>query len=457
MNIKINCDISLTSLLEFIRIVTPEALEREFDIRVESSDNIVVKIYENGHKVFENSVKSYSEIYQQELIAIKGAFFQFLKKNTAWGTLIGVRPTKLYRSYRDILGFKKADKIMRDIYFVDESKRLLLEQIYQNQSPILEKKHMMLYIGIPFCPTKCSYCSFASYTKIGKYKERYSEFISTLLEEIAEIGKVLRKHGKYIESIYIGGGTPAILSKEELECILSKIQEAIPTDLIEYTFEAGRSELITEEMLKILKCYGVDRISLNPQTFHKKTLDSVNRVFNIEQFNQIYNLSKKDFIINMDFIMCLPGEGTSEMLETLNRVKSYEIDNLTIHALAIKKASKLYKDNFEHESIDTKKISKEIYRVASEMNLEPYYLYRQKNSLDNLENIGFCQKDKACYFNISMIDESDTVIALGGGGISKFNRNGQIVRHVNPKDPISYVTEFKKRFEQKRKMIEEME
>ena len=202
--------------------------------------------------------------------------------------------------------------------------------------------------------------------------------------------------------------------------------------------------------MEILKKYKVDRISLNPQTFNEDTLRRVNRTFDRERFDELYRISKKmGFIINMDFIIGLPKETTEDILKTINEIKKYDIENLTIHMLALKKASKLYKNGHKIEELNGEKLEKALKDILGNKKLYPYYMYRQKNSIDWGENVGYSIKGKESVFNIEMIEENQTTIGIGGGAITKFIKNDEIIRIVNPKDPLVYITEFDKRIKDK--------
>lgn len=231
------------------------------------------------------------------------------------------------------------------------------------------------------------------------------------------------------------------------------------TDVKEFTFEAGREDSLNAKKLEIMKKYSVDRISLNPQSFNLDTLKRVNRRFNRENFDLIFKEAKKlEFIINMDLIIGLPKETTEEILDTLSQLKDYDIDNLTIHCLAFKRASKLFKESQERNIIDRVLIEKYIQKIVEEKTMKPYYMYRQKNIIEWGENIGYSKEGKESIFNIEMIEENQNTMALGGGGISKIvieERNGidYIERYVNPKDPALYIRELDKRCKEKIEMF----
>lgn len=318
-----------------------------------------------------------------------------------------------------------------------------------------------MYVGIPYCPTRCRYCSFASYeinSKLGKF---YGEFVETLLEEIKLTGEMLKDKSYKLESLYMGGGTPSILTERDLERVIDALYQNIDlSNLKEFTFEAGREDTLNIEKLQILKSRGVDRVSLNPQSFNEDILKELNRNFNKKHFDEIFTEIKKlGFIVNMDLILGLPGENVDDILRTLNEVKKYDIDNLTIHALAIKNGSKLVREKYKITSIENEKIEKEIEILTNEMNLKPYYLYRQKNSLDWGENVGYSKEGKESIFNIEMIEENQSTIALGGGAISKKvemidKTRASITRYINPKDPYMYICEMKERMKQKAELFD---
>ncbi len=456
--LKSDFNISESSLGEFLRILLPDKSIKGIEVTTLSEDIYIVLEIKNQEKKIEMKYKNISEKFEdQKVVMFKSGMLKFFEKENMWGSLTGVRPVKLIRRFFD-KGFeiKEIEDIMREVYLVKKEKIELLFDVFKTESKYLNKEYINIYIGIPYCPTKCTYCSFASYEKKGKYKEKYSLFVEKLKEEIQITGKSLKKLGKKIESIYIGGGTPTILEAKELHDVLGEIRDNLELKYLkEFTLEAGRIDTISEEKLLTAKENGITRISINPQTFNKKTLDKLNRFYDEETFKKIYEKAREaGFIINMDLIIGLPGETTEDILFTLDKVKEYLPENLTVHYLALKRASVLNKDKYEIDKIEYDVINEKMKELLFDLKLKPYYMYRQKNSVDEGENTGYSLEGKESIFNIEMIEENQNTIGLGGGAITKIIKNNDIIRIVNPKDPISYVDEFEERLKNKIEKIE---
>ena len=462
--IETNVEINLRSIEEFTRVMASELLEDRILFDIQREENLI-KIKVSSENLNKNTEFSYidleNKIEDQILTMCKISLLKLLNKNYAWGSLMGVRPTKVLRRLLiNGCDYEKARKILKDFYLVTDDKINLMETVVKKELELLDKEHINLYLGIPFCPTKCKYCSFASYEIGGGVGRFYNDFVEALLKEIQIIGDFLKTYNKKVSSIYFGGGTPSTLTEIDLERVLKKLLENIDmSDVKEFTFEAGREDSLNIEKLEIMKRYSVDRISLNPQSFNLETLKRVNRIFNRENFDLIFKEAKKlGFIINMDLIIGLPEETTEEILDTLAQLNAYDIDNLTIHCLAFKRASKLFKENQERNSIDRVLIEEHIQEIVKEKEMKPYYMYRQKNIIEWGENIGYSKEGKESIFNIEMIEENQNTMALGGGGISKIvieERNGidYIERYVNPKDPALYIRELDKRCKEKIEMF----
>ena len=464
MLIETNVEVNLRSIEEFTRVMVSELLEDKINFEI-LKENDLIKIKVKSEKLNQSIEFSYidlgNKIEDQILTMCKISLLKLLDKKYDWGSLMGVRPTKVLRRLLiNGCDYEEARKILKDFYLVTDEKINLMETVVKKELELLDKEHINLYIGIPFCPTKCKYCSFASYEINGGVGRFYNDFVEALLKEIQIVGDFLKTYSKKVSSIYFGGGTPSTLTEEDLERVLKKLLENIDMpDVKEFTFEAGREDSLNAKKLEIMKKYSVDRISLNPQSFNLDTLKRVNRRFNREHFDLIFKEAKKlEFIINMDLIIGLPEETTEEILNTLSQLKDYDIDNLTIHCLAFKRASKLFKENQERNSIDRALIEKHIQKIVEEKTMKPYYMYRQKNIIEWGENIGYSKEGKESIFNIEMIEENQNTMALGGGGISKIvieERNGidYIERYVNPKDPALYIRELDKRCKEKIEMF----
>lgn len=462
MAIVTNFPLSEKSVEEFVRILLPEGVGK--DIKGEAfyvDGNLKMEVEIDGKKaeMIEENLESLVE--DQKVIMLKGTLLKAYNKHYPWGSLVGVRPTKMTRRFLN-MGFSRdrVEKLLSNMYIVTKEKIDLLMKVLDTELELLNKDGMNMYIGIPFCPSKCRYCSFASY-EIGSTLGRfYPKFVETLLEEIKLVGELSKDKGYKYESLYVGGGTPSILTAEDTEKVLKAVHENIDlSNLKEFTFEAGREDAITREKLEILKKYGVDRVSLNPQTFKEKTLDDLNRKFNRKHFDEVYrDIKELGFILNMDIILGLPGESIEDIFNTLSELKKYDIENLTVHSLAKKKGSPLYHENFEESEVERVLVEGEISRLVKEKGLEPYYMYRQKNSLDWGENVGYSKPGCESRFNIEMIEENQQTMGLGGGAISKAIHKeteyiDQIERLVNPKDPALYIAEMKIRHEKKIKLF----
>lgn len=450
------------SIEEFARVMVPEALEKTLDIEVKKEqENIVITLTIEGETESFIYPDQNRRLEDQEITMVKILILKFFKKNYSWGGLMGVRPTKVVRRLLALgYSYDEIRRIMKDFYIVSEEKTELLIEVVKKELEFLDREHINLYIGIPFCPTKCKYCSFASYeinSGVGRY---YKDFVKTLLKEIEITGEFLKEENFKISSIYIGGGTPSTLTEEDLEAILSAVNTHIDmSDVREFTFEAGREDTLTDRKLEIAKQYGVDRISLNPQTFKVETLKKVNRRFDRENFEKYYKKAKDiGFIINMDIIVGLPDETTEDVLFTLNELEKFDIENLTIHTLAFKRASNLFKESQERVELDGKVITEAIGKLVEKKEMNPYYLYRQKNIMEWGENIGYSKLGCESVFNIEMIEENQSTMGLGGGAITKIvipetEYRDYIERYVNPKDPALYIREMEERMGAKKELF----
>jgi len=466
--VLINSDfeINIRSIEEFARVMVQEALDKTMNLTMkETSDTIEIDMEIDGRKGNFIYANQEDKIDEQKQTMVKILLLKVYNKEYSWGGLMGVRPTKVLRRLLSLgYSYEQAEDMLRDFYIVSNEKIELLIDTVKKELEFLNREYINLYIGVPFCPTKCKYCSFASYEINGGVGRYYKGFVETLLEEIEMAGKFLKDEGYKIESIYIGGGTPSTLTEEDLEKVLRKVNENIDmTYLKEFTFEAGREDSLTEKKLELVKQYGADRISLNPQTFNEETLRKVNRNFNRENFDKYFKIAKEmGFIINMDLIIGLPDETTEDVLHTLNEVEKYDIENLTVHSLAFKRASKLFKEDKIRKELDREIIEKRIRELTEKKQMKPYYMYRQKNIMEWGENVGYAKEGKESVFNIEMIEENQSTMGLGGGAITKIvieetEFRDYIERIINPKDPALYIKEMKERMESKYKLFKKGE
>lgn len=462
MNISTNIDLNIRSIKEFARVMLPDIEDDIFINLSEDKKNIKVEASNGKDKVVFSFENLENIIEEQKLSMSKIVLLKLYNKKYSWGSLMGVRPTKVLRRLLEKkLSYSEAKKILKDFYLLSDKKIKLMEEVLQKEEKLLNDNFINVYIGIPFCPTKCNYCSFASYEIDGGVGRFYNDFVKALKEEIVLIGKYLKTYPKKISSVYFGGGTPAILKEKDLDEILKTFTENFDlANVIEFCFEAGREDALNENKLDILKKYGIDRISLNPQTFNEETLKKLNRNFNKKHFDELFSYAKKlDFSINMDIILGLPNETTADILKTIKELYKYDIDNLTVHTLAYKRRSKLFSKNVNFTELDRELIENELEKLCNFKKLKPYYLYRQKNIVEWGENLGYSIDGKESIFNVEMIEENQNTMALGGGGISKIvfkekNKNDYIKRCVNPKDPCLYIKELQKRIEEKINLFE---
>lgn len=366
-----------------------------------------------------------------------------------WGVMSGIRPAKVVRQYSE-KGYNKDEikDILCSLYNTTDKKAELAIKVADNEKSILSKigeNSVSIYIGIPFCPTRCLYCSFVSsdLRKSGKYT---NDFVRLLVKEIEKTSQILNECSLYAENIYIGGGTPTSLSAEQLEIIFNAINQHLKTEkLREYTLEAGRPDTITAEKLECAKNAGVNRISINPQTMNDITLKKIGRNHSSDMIRESYKLAREYGFdnINMDLIAGLPDETVEMFKYSLDEVISMNPENITVHSMCVKKAAALRFS--EIELTKSKDMNEMLDYTAEKMKKterEPYYMYRQKNISGNLENVGYAKKDNMSFYNINIMEEAQTIIALGGGAVSKIVKGDRIERIFNFKDAYEYINRF---------------
>lgn len=411
-------------------------------------------------------VNERAEYKNQVKILLYKGLQQITKKELPWGTMTGVRPTK--QALARLVEGKNREEVLayfKDRYLCSEEKASISYEIARRELTILEeidyKNGYSIYIGIPFCPTRCLYCSFTAYS-VSAYKDYVDSYLDALCKEIDYAKDCFAGlENKKLTTIYVGGGTPTALNEEQLERLLIKIRDTFDlSNVKEYTVEAGRPDSITYEKLRLLKQYGVGRISINPQTMNQKTLDIIGRRHSVEAIVETFEWARElgHDNINMDLIIGLPGEDTAEVEHTIAQLRELKPDSLTVHTLAIKRAAYLnmYKDKYQDLTFgDASTMLQLTKEYAAEEGLVPYYLYRQKNMSDNLENVGYATAGKECIYNILIMEEKQTIVALGAGASSKFvfEEQGRIERVENVKDVKEYVTRIDEMIHRKRNFI----
>ena len=453
------------------KVTFKQAEEADYiaDFTVKESDTVKVSVTlvhrETGRETLGVSEKEYlfpdkKEAIKQLKRTISHAYLIAFQEMTGirqkWGFLTGIRPTKLmHRALRSGATEEEAHHMLSSEYMITDEKIELMKTIVRRQLDAVPdlydlRKEVSIYIGIPFCPTKCAYCTFPAYA-INPAKGSVNGFLAGLQYEMKEIGRYLKENGIGITTIYYGGGTPTSITAEEMDELYAIMYEHFPNveKVREITVEAGRPDTITPEKLAVLKKWNIDRISINPQSYIDETLKAIGRHHSVQETIDKYHLAREMGMnnINMDLIIGLPGEGTKELGHSLNETEKLMPESLTVHTLSFKRASEMTRNRQKYKVADRDEVQK-MMNMAEEWtaahDYHPYYLYRQKNILGNLENVGYSKMGQESIYNIMIMEEQQSIIGIGCGAASKFihPETGKIEHFANPKDPKSYNESF---------------
>ena len=424
--------------------------------------------YQGNTATAQRRIKATDETVRNRRRALQQSYYlaarQLLPQVPAWGALAGVRPTKITTKHLLEGGTpKSADKLLKDVYFVTPQRRKLAIDCSMSTAKaasLLDEKDVSLYVGIPFCPTRCAYCSFVSRT-VGKRTELIEPYLQALLEEIRLVGKLTANSGRTVRTIYIGGGTPTTLSQEQMALLMDTIRASFDLSrLIEFTVEGGRPDTLNAEKLRSIAVHGADRMSINPQTMVDAVLKASARPHKAADVLRAYAeaVDAGFAAINMDLIAGLPKDTVEGFKTSLDAVAALHPANITVHTLALKKDADLFQ---RREDLPTAEQVTEMVAYASEklssLGYKPYYLYRQKYMSGSFENVGWSRDGLDCLYNIYMMEEVHTIVSVGGGSISKVNLpDGKLVRFPNPKFPEQYIEMLPQVLEKKKEMFELM-
>ncbi|MCL2375215.1 MAG: coproporphyrinogen dehydrogenase HemZ [Firmicutes bacterium] len=448
-------------LNEVVRIFITEDSAADFVIDFSLTDKIVIRINNQIHTFPYPKELGPNPIIQKrnQLRTCKKALFLALKahfkQNPPWGALTGIRPTKLvYEMQQEENSLEVIAERLQSEYFVSPQKADLACEIVKNQKGYFEKKpHLVnLYIHVPFCPTRCHYCSFIS-VPIQKQKHLVAEYVENLCIEIENAKNLIKQNNQEIYSVYIGGGTPTVLEDAQFESVLKAIAvKNLPIPKIEFSCEAGRPDTITDKKIALMQKYGVTRVSVNPQSLNDTTLQKIGRGHSAQDFFDVFQKVKAaGFIINVDLMAGLEGESITDFQNTLDQILPLSPYNITVHTLAAKRGSKLFEekqikptDGFIPLVNSVSAMTDYALDTLKQNNYKPYYLYRQKRAQENLENVGFSLPNTQCVNNITVMEEMLSVVACGAGAISKKinHATNYIERYANPKDVKLYLERF---------------
>lgn len=443
----------LNDLMELVR---PFESRTDVDLKLDvdyfrQKNAIRISIYsdsfDNFQKHYTFSIKSKDELERKrkEKRFLKIAIYRTLSfltgVNLPYGCLTGIRPTKLFLEIQnDFKDYgKDAREVFIDDYGVSEGKVNLVEKIVNVQAPIRNKssKEYDVFVFIPFCPTRCAYCSFVS-LPIDKQRKLVEPYVECLIRELEQTKELIRSKKWKIRAVYVGGGTPTSIGAQALDRVL----EYCHFGAREFTVEAGRPDTIDEDIVAVMQKHGVTRVSVNPQTFNDKTLEIIGRRHKSAQTYNAYMLVRDKFDVNMDLIACLPDETFEDFKRSVDIAVALNPANITVHTLYMKKGSALKQGGYDNTDFETaSKMVDYAYSKLTESGYEPYYMYRQKYTSGNLENVGYAKPNKACIYNVDIMEEDTSIIANGANAISKkWNKKlNLITRCANYKEPLEYV------------------
>ncbi|CEO15873.1 coproporphyrinogen dehydrogenase HemZ [Paeniclostridium sordellii] len=453
----------------------------EYDKRIINSVNIdsnevnsLTNYYEGENLViskqesFDITKLNNEEVKKKTKTVIKRSMFKVLDKvfetYVPWGVLTGIRPVKIVHSLLD-KGISESEirEILKNNYLIKDEKIDLALDIAKRERVFIypiDKNKISLYVSIPFCPTRCVYCSFPA-NPMKQFGHLRDDYIKALIKEIKGLAKLLKDTNKEIETLYIGGGTPTALEADQLDTLINALfKELDLTNIKEFTVEAGRPDTITKEKLEVMKKHNVTRISINPQTMNDETLVKIGRDHNVNDIVDCFKLARSLGFdnINMDIILGLVDENLDMVRNTLEKIKELNPESLTVHTLAIKRASTLKENLDKYELTRYEEMIKMIelsMEYAKDMGLNPYYMYRQKHMLGNLENIGYAKEGFECIYNIQIMEEKQSNLAVGAGAISKYVYvdEDRIERTDNVKNVELYIERIEEMIERKVKEV----
>ena len=471
MNLSVSNPKFSDEILLIIKLFFPQeeidSVQLDFSANHEIKENILKTIVSITGSYNDNPVNLSNEkeftLSKEQLSKIDKYTKRYLKielydllvsltgKQMPWGSLTGIRPTKLFYELKKEYGSSLIAKSeLIKTFKVSPQKAETVYNVTKNQTKIeLNDNLVDLYINIPFCTTKCYYCSFIS-APIDKCQQFVEPYIDCLIKEIQAVKQIINQKNYIVKTIYIGGGTPTALSAEQLDRILTEITYPVS----EFTVEAGRPDTITKEKLDVLKKHRVTRISINPQTFSNKTLKEIGRAHTAQQIVDAYQMAKPyGFEINMDLIAGLSNESFNTFKNSLKKTIELDPDNITIHTLSVKRTSTL-SDGIGEKGTENEvvKMVDYSYKTLTSLGYNPYYLYKQKNMVGNLENLGYTKPNKECIFNIDSMEEVATIVAVGANAISKrfFSLENRIERFANVKNLNDYITRIDEMIEKKK-------
>lgn len=436
---------------------TPMIREQEADLVLEviyADEGVTLTMKSASEKILgEKKIDRLPMDRKEGKNCLKTLLYELLSEITGrtlpWGTLTGIRPTKIPMAFLDEGHLPKTgEEHLRKVYKVSEEKIRLCSQVAVNEKRILESVDFndsySLYVGIPFCPTICLYCSFSSFP-LNVWANKVDAYLDALIREIEVIGREMKS--KKLTSVYMGGGTPTSLNGKQMDRLLTAIETHFDLSTVkEFTIEAGRPDSFELEKLQVMKCHGIERISINPQTLNQKTLDIIGRRHTVEDVYRAFDMARQVGFsnVNMDLILGLPGETQEAVAHTLAGIRQMDPESMTVHSLAVKRASRLNQNLELYPPAPFETVNQMIHMAWNEaemMGMEPYYLYRQKNMAGNLENVGYAKAGKECLYNILIMEEKQTIVALGAGGSTKivYPNENRIERIENVKSVKDYI------------------
>ena len=436
----------------------------DFDLLTEIGNEIIVTIkFDDFSKTLKAPLCSDNEMQMGRMVY--ALFSEYTGFEPKWGVLTGVRPSKLLINTEKKMGRVKTEVYFKNDLLVKKDKFDLARTVADYEEKIIntsKSDSFSLYISIPFCPSRCSYCSFVSHSiENDKARNLLPQYVEYLTKELEITGKIAKDIGLKLESIYMGGGTPTTLSAEQLDRVINAISNNFNLDSCrEFTVEAGRPDTITEEKLRVIKNSAVDRISINPQTFNNSVLEAVGRRHTAEDTIKIFEMARKIELnnINMDLIAGLPTDTVDGFCHSLDTALNLDPENITVHTLAVKRSSTIGQNTPKIATENANKASKMLDYTYEKLNgiYHPYYMYRQSKSAGALENVGWSKENFECIYNIFMMEECHTILSCGGGAVTKLKapKGDEIERIFNFKYPFEYINGFEELIERKQRISE---